>query len=152
MRRIQNENLIDYSHYDEIFDNVPETIGSPFSDFEIQRREYARLNAINYKESFEVPEVPELVPRRLWKAPSTAKFWRSVVCHENNGRVTFFSKKMNMKAAYWMCYPLLIWGMTQHVTHGIWNKEHHLFSDTNNIYDKLHPRKIPYLTVWARPG
>ena len=152
MGKIKDQDLIDYSQYNEIFDNIPETLGSPFSELELKRREYMKENALNYNPQVVVPDIPELTPLRLWKAPSTNKFFRSVTAVESNGRVTFFSKKMNLKIGYWMCFPFLFWGCMQHVTHGIWKERTFVFGDRRNIYDKLHSRKIPYLTVWSRPG
>ena len=144
--------LIDYSKYDEIFDNLPEPQESPFSELEQQKREFAIENALKYEQKFEVPEVADLTPKVLYKAPSTAQFWRRVVCKENNGRIMYNSRKFMMKACYWAVFPALFWGMTFHVTHGIYLEEFNLFSEPLNIYDKLHERKMPYAQVWSRPG
>ena len=152
MRRIHKEAMIDYSHYDEIFDNVPETIGTAYSELEERRRAYAIEHALDYKPDFKVPEVPELTPARIWKAPSTVKFFRSIVSHERNGKVTFWSRRAHIKLGYWTFFPIVIWGFLQPITYGIWHEEHTIFNHRLNIYDKLHYRQAPYSVVWSRPG
>ena len=72
---------------------------------------------------------------------------------ERNGFFNIHTHRLNTKMLYYPVYVLLIWGVTNHVTAGVW------IEDTcNNMerpwqpYDKIGVRKLPFARVWSRPG
>ena len=146
------EELIDYSKFQDIFSNIPKKVGPRFSEFDIAKTKYAIENALDYKERIQVPVIKGLTKKYIWKAPTTVNWFRRTVFYEKSGTLSVLTRPMVFKLAYWSFYFYAVWGVTQHVTHGIWKEKNELFLDNKNIYDKLHNRKIPFNVIWSRPG
>lgn len=145
---------IDYSHFDEKFENRPVKIGPEFGTLELQREEYIRNHALSYKKPIEYPMAfGRLDPLKFKKTPSTRIWYQRVSAIERNGFLNMWTMKLNLKLKYWLLYPCLVWGVTATVFEGMYVDEFDFDRDRDiKIYDKLAPRTIPFARVWNRPG
>ena len=83
----------------------------------------------------------------------TRKFWRRVTSFERNGMFNIQTHRFNTKMGYYSFYFFVLWGMTNHVTNGIFIEETRNNDERpHQIYDKLAIRMMPYARVWSRPG
>ena len=146
------KDLTDYSKFDEIFENMPVKQVQPEHLLHAERQNYMVKNALNWKFSEPIPEIEGLTNRTFWKVPNTRRWLRRVIFRERSGYLNIMTRPMLTKIFYWGIYFGLFWGMTSHVTCGIWKERNEVFNDEFKTYDKLHPRKIPYNTIWNRPG
>ena len=145
---------IDYSHFDEKFDNRPVKIGPEWSDLEEKREFYIKENALKWELPIKIPNsIPGLEAITRRKTPSTRLWYRRVTSFERNGFFNVWTIEFNVKARYWLFYPCLMWGMTNHVTIGWYNELYDHSSDRDlRVYDKLAVRPLPFNRVFSRPG
>lgn len=145
---------IDYTHFDERFDNRPVRIGPEWSDIDEEREQYIRENALNWQPGYDIPDaIPGLQAIARRKTPATRLWYRRVSSFERNGFFNVWTIKFNVKIRYLLFYPCLMWGMTSHVNTG-WYAEVYDHSDDRDlrVYDKLAVRPLPFNRVFGRPG
>ncbi len=144
---------IDYSHFDERFENRPVRVGPEWSELELQREEYIRQNALTYKKNVEVPNVEGLEVAKYSKVPATRRWGKPMISFEKNGLINFWTHNLNVKARLWLFFPCVVFGVTVHVLEG-WHKYHydHARYKQHYTYEKLALRELPFSRFWARPG
>lgn len=150
----EKDNLeIDYSVFDEKFDNMPVNKGPEISEFDLQRQKYAIENALNYKPKLDIPNFKELTPSFGKKQPMTFRWYKRTTSFERSGFFNISSLRLVNKLRFWMVYPCIIWGMTVHVMTGLYYDHYdHSMDRDMGFYDKLACRTLPSARVWARPG
>ena len=144
---------IDYSHFDERFENKPVKIGPEWSELDQQREEYIRNNALTYKRTFSVPDIEGLELARGPKVPSTRRWGKPITSFEKNGLFNLWTHNLNVKAKIWLFFPCVVFGLVVHVLEG-WHFRHYDHSRYKQLYtyEKLGLRELPFSRVWARPG
>ena len=145
---------IDYSRFDEKFDNRPVIRPEVFKGLDFERQEYIRNNALSWENKIDFPmNLKGLDIKKYAKTPSTRKWYRQVSSFERNGMLNVWTIKLNLKLKYWLFYPFLLFGMTNVVWEGMYFREHDFSNDSfSKVYEKLIPREIPFARVWTRPG
>lgn len=145
---------IDYSKFDEKFDNRPQKIGSEWGSLEEQRLLFIKENALKWEKPIEYPmEFASLEPMKFKKSPMTRRWYHPCSSVERNGFLNIVTSKTALKAKYWLLYPVLIFGMTNYVFEGMYFDEYDFLEDRDlKVYDKLAQRALPFARVWTRPG
>ena len=145
---------IDYSKFDDRFNNRPFKIGPEWSDIDEERQKYINQFARSWELPLEIPSaIPGLEPIKRRKTPSTRIWYKRVSSWERNGFFNVWTIKLNVKLRYWLFYPVVLWGMTTHVNQGLYQETFdHNFDKDIRVYDKLAVRPLPFFRVWARPG
>ena len=145
---------IDYSHFDDRFDNRPIKLQMSSENLELQRELYIMKNALKWTHPDAVAmKFPALEEMKFNKSPQTRNWHRRVSCYERNGLLNVWTMKLNLKIKYWCFYPFLLWGLTNHVFQGIYFDNYNFDEDQDlKVYDKLAQRPIPFARVWSRPG
>ena len=145
---------IDYSKFDDRFDNRPHQIGPEFGSLEEQRLAYIRDAALTYEKPVEHPlSFGTLEPMRFKKSPATRSWYRRVSGYERNGFLNLFTQRLGLKMKYWAFYPFVLWGFTNHVFQGMYFDEFDFERESDmKVYDKLAHRPLPFARVWSRPG
>lgn len=144
---------IDYSRFDERFENRPVKIGPEWSELEQKKEEYIRNNALNYKKSISIPEIKGLEVARCSKVPATRRWGKPIMSFEKNGLYNFWTHNLNVKIKLWLFFPCVVFGLVAHVLEG-WHYRHYdqRRYKENYTYEKLALRELPFARVWARPG
>lgn len=155
MRPLRHEKdlEIDYSVFDDRFDNMPTKQGPEISEFDLERRKYAMENALSFEPKLEIPDFKELTPNFGKKQPMTFRWYKRSTSYERSGFFNISSLRLANKLRFWLFYPCVIWGMTAHVVTGYYFDNYDHTDDRDmGYYDKLAPRPLPSARVWARPG
>lgn len=144
---------IDYSHFDDRFENKPVKIGHEWSELDQKREEYIRNNALDYKKTFSVPDIEGLEIARFPKVPSTRRWGKPIASFEKNGLFNFWTHNLNVKAKLWLFFPTVVFGITVHVLEG-WHFYYYNQARYKQMYtyEKLGLRELPFSRFWARPG
>ena len=144
---------IDYTHFDDRFENRPVRIGPEWSELDSKRDAYIKEFALNYKPERNVPDIPGLEVARTAKVPATRIWGKQMTSFEKNGLYNFWTHNLNVRARVWLFFPCVVWGLTVHVLEG-WNYLHydHRRYPQYYTYEKLGLRELPFSRFWARPG
>jgi len=145
---------IDYSHFDERFNNRPVPLSESPTSIDALQLNYIRDNALNWTKPIDFPlNLTGLELMRTSKTPSTRKWYRRVSSFERNGFLNVWTMKLTVKLRYWLFYPVVLWGITNHVFQGMYFDEYDFDEDNDSkVYDKLSSRALPFARVWSRPG
>ena len=145
---------IDYAHFDDRFENRPVKIAPAFGDLEVAREEYIKESALSYVKPLNFPqEFGGLETLKFKKTPATRLWYRRVSSFERNGFFNMWTMKLNLKLRIWLFYPVILWGVTNHIFQGMYFEEFDFTGEPDlKVYDKLNARPIPFARVWSRPG
>jgi hypothetical protein len=145
---------IDYSKFDDRFDNRPRKIPLEPESLVTRREAYIRENALTWQKKVEFPRsYGSLEPMKFKKSPATRIWYRKCSSYERNGFFNILTQRTGLKLRYWLFYPVVVWGVTATVLEGMYAEEFDLTRDPDyKVYDKLAERAIPFARVWNRPG
>ena len=129
---------IDYSRFDERFNNRPIVLPEALQGLDFQREQYIKENALKWEKKIEFPmNLSGLDIKKFAKTPSTRKWYRQVSCFERNGFLNVWTIKLNLKLKYWLFYPFFLFGMTNVVFEGMYFDEHDFANDSySKVYEK----------------
>ena len=150
---LQDNPDIDYSKFDDRFDNQPQVVGPEWDELDLKQEEYIRNNAVSYKKTYNIPEIQGLEVGVRPMVPSTRRWYKRVTSFERNGFFNIWTHNLNVKLKVWLFYPTAVWGVTLVAMTGWYYKhyDHMLHSDIGP-YSKLNVRDLPYEKLWYRPG
>lgn len=111
---------IDYQHFDDRFDNMPERIGELDDQIEKRQREYVANNIAKYEPIINVKEIEGLRPNFNKRTPQTAMWFRSWISKERSGRINFYTPNLLKRAHYYHFYVFLAWGFVANVFNGFY--------------------------------
>lgn len=71
---------------------------------------------------------------------------------ERSGLTNIATNRFSGRMKYWLYFPFIIWGITNHVFTGYYYDNYDFKDSAKTFYDKLSGRVVPSGRNWARPG